>query len=69
MKYFIYYLFFILIVIFFAYINSLPSAEPFTPHIRGLYRPIVRNTRIIGEGFYNRSSSTISNLFRRFGIV
>jgi hypothetical protein len=69
MKYFIYYLFFIIIILFFAYINTQSSAESFTPHIRGLYRPIVRHTRIIGEGFYNKTSSNISNLFRRFGII
>lgn len=69
MKYFIYYLFFIIIVVFFAYVNSLPYEEPFTPAIRGLYRPFIRNTRIVGEGFYNKTSSNISNLFRRFGIV
>ena len=69
MKYFIYNCFFIILIIIFAYINSLHNVESFTPKIREIYRPIVRNTRIIGEGFYNKTSSNINNLFRKFGIM
>jgi len=58
-----------LIVIIFAYVNSLHSVEHFTPAIREIYRPIVRNSRIVGEGFYNKTTSNISNLFRKFGIM
>ena len=43
--------------------------EAFTPTIRELYRPYVRNVRILSEGFYNTSSSNISNLFRKYGIL
>jgi hypothetical protein len=45
------------------------TVEHFTPKIREMYRPIVRNTRILSEGFYNKTSSNISNLFRKFGIM
>jgi hypothetical protein len=69
MKYLLYNCFFLLIVIIFAYINSLYTIENFTPKIRETYRPIVRRARIIGEGFYNKTSSNISNLFRKFGIM
>ena len=69
MKYFLYNCFFIFIVIAFAYFNSLPNVEKFTPGIKSLYRPIVRNARVASEGFYNKSSSNISNLFRKFGIM
>jgi hypothetical protein len=71
MKYFIYIFLLIIIIVFFAYRNSLSlnNIEQFTPKIREFYRPILRNTRIIGEGFYNKSSSQISNLFRKFGII
>lgn len=69
MKYFLYNCFFIFIVIAFAYFNSLPNVENFTPGIKSLYRPIVRNARVASEGFYNKSSSNISNLFRKFGIM
>ena len=64
------YNFFLCSVIFtFAYINSLHYVEEFTPKINETYRPHVRNARIISEGFYNKSRSNISNLFRKFGII
>jgi hypothetical protein len=69
MKNLIYNCFLLLIVLIFAYINSLHTVESFSPKINEIYRPYVRNARIIGEGFYNRSSSNISNLFRKFGIM
>lgn len=57
------------IILFFAYINSSNSIESFTPKIREFYRPIFRNTRLIGEDVYNKTNSNISNLFRKFGIL
>ena len=56
-------------MIFFAYINTKNQQEAFTPTIRALYRPHVRNARIYSEGFYDNNSANISNLFRKFGIV
>ena len=79
MKYFLYNCFFLLIVLVFAYVNTMLShisyhtkedvAEPFTPRIRELYRPYTRNVRLVSEGFYNKHTSTLSNLFRKFGIM
>ena len=77
MKYLIYNCFFIIIVLFFAYINTQQDVdkenenekEAFTPKIRGLYRPYLRNTRIISEGLYNNHSANISNLLRKFGVM
>ena len=69
MKHLLYACFLFLIVCSFAFINSSPHVESFTPKIRAFYRPIMRNTRIAGEGFYNKTSSSMSNLFRKFGIM
>ena len=69
MKYLVYYCFFILVIVTFAYFNSLPDVEDFTPGIREVYRPYVRNVRILGEGFYIKQKNNISNLFRKFGIM
>ena len=69
MKNLIYNCFLFLIIVIFAYINSLHTVESFTPKIKEIYRPYVRNASIIGEGFYNKSNSNISNLFRKFGIM
>lgn len=44
--------------------------EAFVPKIvKETYRPIERNIRKNFEGFYDRSSTDISNLFRKFGIL
>jgi hypothetical protein len=69
MQYLIYYCFFSLVVFIFAYFNSLQDVENFTPKVREIYRPYVRNARILGEGFYNKQKNNISNLFRKFGIM
>ena len=69
MNYFIYYCILIVIILFFACMNTLYSKESFTPGISSMYRPIARNTRIISEGFLNKSSTVFSNLFRKFGIL
>jgi hypothetical protein len=69
MKQFLYACFLFTIITVFAYYNSLHNVEHFTPGVRAFYRPIVRQTRIVGEGFYNKTSTNISNLFRKFGIM
>ena len=69
MKYLMYNCFFLLIVLIFAYVNSMPTKETFTPQIKQFYRPYVRNGRIITENFYNQHKNNISNLFRKFGLM
>ena len=69
MKQLLYICLMLAIIISFAYFNTLQHVEQFTPKIREFYRPIMRNTRILGEGFYDKTSSNISNLFRKFGIL
>ena len=70
MKYFIYNCVpLIIIVIIFAYINSLNITESFTPKIREFYRPYMRNTRVLYSSYYDNTVSNMSNLFRKFGIM
>jgi hypothetical protein len=77
MKYFINRILFSFIIIFIIFIFIIYLMdfdlkninEGFTPKIRAFYRPIVRKTRIVGEGFYNKTSSKMNNLFRKFGIM
>jgi hypothetical protein len=46
------------------------SQEAFVPKIvKETYRPIQRNIRINMKGFYDKSSTNILNLFRKFGIT
>ena len=69
MKFFLYSCFLFLLIVAFAYVNSLNSVENFTPEIRKLYRPHIRQARVYSEGFYDKSTTDISNLFRKFGIM
>ena len=70
MKYCIYNFIFIIIICAFAYNNLFASiTEDFTPKMREIYRPVLRNVRLEAEGFYNKHSSNMSNLFRRFGLM
>jgi hypothetical protein len=70
MKYYLFYIFVLFFIInFFLYYITPHPIENFTPKIREFYRPIIRKTRLIGEGFYSKSSSTISNLFRKLGLI
>jgi hypothetical protein len=68
MNKFIYNLTFLLAIIIFS--CSFSYNEPFVPKIvKETYRPIERNIRTNLEGFYDKSSTNISNLFRKFGIL
>jgi ATP/ADP translocase len=70
MKYWIYNFILIIVIFVISYNSSLNIVtEDFTPKIREMYRPVVRNARLGAEGFYNKHSSNISNLFRRFGLM
>lgn len=61
-------IFFVLYYIYNYYYND-NNTESFTPKMREMYRPYVRDARIISEGFYEKNKSDISNLFRKFGIM
>jgi hypothetical protein len=69
MKYILYYIFFAIIILVFAYINSLHDVEGFTPQLREFYRPYIRNVRVYSEGFYNKQKNNVSNFFRKIGII
>jgi|LauGreDrversion4_2_1035121.scaffolds.fasta_scaffold1546537_1 hypothetical protein len=70
MKYWIYNFILIIVIFVISYNSSLNIVtEDFTPKIREMYRPVVRNARLGAEGFYNKHSSNMSNLFRRFGLM
>ena len=70
MEYWIYNFILIIIIIAFSLNNNHePIIEKFTPKIREMYRPLVRNARLGAEGLYNKHSSNMSNLFRRVGLM
>jgi hypothetical protein len=60
----------LVIVIMFAFFSQkLTIEEGFTPALRKIYRPYVRHARITTESFYSDKSTSMSNLFRRSGIL
>ena len=60
---------FFLFIIVLIYFPTLEIAEGFTPTIRQMYRPYARQARIFGEGFLGEYKMSITNLFRKFGIM
>ena len=64
-------LFLILIIILTSMVLSKNvNQEAFIPRkVKEIYRPIARNIRINYEGFYNKSSTNISNILRKIGIL
>lgn len=43
--------------------------EEFTTGFREMYRPYVRNVRLIGENYYTKIKQTIHLFFRKFGLI
>jgi len=44
------------------------SLESFKPGIRQAYRPYLRETRILSEGFYEKSENHVLKLLRKFDL-
>jgi hypothetical protein len=68
-------IFFILIYIVYKVIialkdkNKNTNKENFTPGIRQMYRPYVRNIRLNTEEFYNKTKNNINVVFRKIGFI
>ncbi len=62
---------FILLFIMSIYnsVNLFQTKESFTPKIREMYRPYVRNTRIIYENTFDHSLYRINRFFRNVGMI
>jgi hypothetical protein len=66
------YIFFILIILISLFTQNYSNniREHFVPkQIKEYYRPIARHMRIGYEGFYDKSSLDLLNLFRKFKIL
>jgi hypothetical protein len=69
MKYFHLYLSLLIIIIFFNVLNSHSLKESFTPRIREMYRPYLRDTRIYTNNMYNKHKNNITNFFKKNGFI
>lgn len=65
-KVYLIYVMLILIILSFAYVNSLNSThvEPFAP-IKKLYRPHLRNINRITNRMYNNVTYKVSNFYKK----
>jgi uncharacterized protein YxeA len=62
--------FLLIIIIITSFLSKNVYQESFVPKIiKENYRPIHRRLRSNYEGFYNKSSQNISNIFKKFGII
>lgn len=73
MKYLIYILLFIIFLCACSnsiyYSNEHYSNEGFTPKIRQIYKPYVRNARIFMENFYDNYKKSITNYLKKYKIM
>jgi hypothetical protein len=70
MNKFIYNSAFLLLIILVCVFSKKTYEEAFIPKmVKETYRPIERNIKQKFKGFYDKSSTDISNLFRKFGIL
>jgi hypothetical protein len=74
MKYFNEFLFLFIIIIFpiiiyYSIIYYINNTEGFTPNIRELYRPIIRQTKSLKENLVDKNFKKIHNSLRKYGIM
>ena len=53
---------------YYIYNSNNSKKENFTPKVREMYRPYVRNARIVSEGFYGRHKNNVNSIFKKFGL-
>ena len=61
-------LFIIFISLYFGLITN-NIDEGFTPKIRELYRPYIRNVRIYSSNLHNKYKTNVINFLRRIGLI
>ena len=69
---FVFCVFLVIIIIPFFYLflsNKINSIESFTPKVREMYRPHIRNIRIVYENLYNSIKVSAINLLRKLGLI
>jgi hypothetical protein len=63
-------IFIIFIVIFFNYFLKIKNQnDGFTSGFRQMYRPHIRNTRLVVENYYNNSKNNLHVIFKKMGFV
>lgn len=55
------------LILYFIITNNVE--EGFTPKIREFYRPFIRNARIYSSNFHNKYKTSVTNFFRKTGLI
>jgi hypothetical protein len=63
-------IFIILYVLYFLMnLDTNTNKENFTTGFREMYRPYVRNVRLIHDNYYNKLKTNIQLIFRKIGLI
>jgi ABC-type amino acid transport system permease subunit len=49
--------------------NKVSESEGFTSGFRQMYRPHIRNARLVVEGYYNKTTNYFHVILKKLGIV
>jgi hypothetical protein len=56
-----------IVLLFLTSINE--NKESFTSGFREMYRPYIRNVRLIGGNYYTKVKNNTQLIFRKFGLI
>ena len=59
----------IITIVLFLLVKMNKNKEEFTTGIREMYRPYIRNVRLIYDDYYNKLKSSIQLFFRKIGLI
>jgi uncharacterized protein YxeA len=63
------YILLIFIIILCLYSSNNNNYENFTPYMRKLYRPHIRNARLLSENIYTKYKNNVIILLRKYNIL
>lgn len=59
----------VVIIICIIFFLKFKNNEGFTAGFRQMYRPHIRNARLVVEGNYNKTKNYFTNMLKKFGII
>ena len=69
MKNFWLYIFLVIVIIYYLQFNNNNTYENFTPYMGKIYRPYLRNARIITENIYSKYKNNATIFLRKYKIL
>jgi hypothetical protein len=56
-------------IVLFLLVKMIKNKEGFTTGFREMYRPYIRNVRLIYDNYYTRVKNNTQLIFRKFGVI